>query len=699
MLPVLREEIVVYRGPTNYAGEPSWTIHDPTANRFFRIDWLTYEILGRWSFGEPAVIADAISSQSPLHATEDDVTGVARFLVEKELIRPDFPGASAYMNQLLERRRQSWWQWLLHHYLFIRIPLVRPDAWLARHLDKVRVFGSRAFMIATLAALFVGLWETVRQWEQIRSALVDTISPSGALSYAVTLAFVKVAHEMGHAFTAKHYGCRVPTMGMALLVMAPVAYTDTTDAWKLPDKRQRLHVACAGVISELAIAIWATALLPFMPEGALRTVVFLLATTTWVSAIAVNFNPLMRYDGYFILSDWLDIPNLHERAFAFTRWRIRKLVLDLQEPPPETFPPATGRILIALSIVTWIYRLGLYLGIAFLVYHFAVKLVGILLFAVEMWFFILGPIIREGRLWWALRSEWRGKPRSQRVIIAAGLLLMILLMPLPAPVGATAVLGPQDTYYVYAPEAGQLSTFHNRIGEKIARGEIVAAIESPALASDRSVAQANVDSLEQQVDAAAVDPAQRSQLLALQSQLVSADADLANSAEQVQRLELRSPFTGKLMDVDPDLQSGDWVGKGAALAVLVADGPWRATAYLGSDEAARVKPGDRARFTPEGLKGSPVTMVVEGVDADAAHVLPSALFAATAGGDVLVRQKDGRLIPEKAVYRVRLRALETPENLVGHSWRGRIAIQGAWSPPAWRWLRTAAAVLVRESGF
>ena len=75
------------------------------------------------------------------------------------------------------------------------------------------------------------------------------------------------------------------------------------------------------------------------------------------------------------------------------------------------------------------------------------------------------------------------------------------------------------------------------------------------------------------------------------------------------------------------------------------------------------------------------------------------LFAATAGGDVLVRQKDGRLIPEKAVYRVRLRALETPENLVGHSWRGRIAIQGAWSPPAWRWLRTAAAVLVRESGF
>lgn len=699
MLPSLREEIVVYPGPSNYAGEPSWTIHDPTRNRFFRIDWLTYEILGRWSFGDPQAIADTVSNQSPLHVTEDDVTGVARFLVEKELIRSNFPGSSAYMNELLHKRHHSWWQWLLHHYLFIRIPLIRPDAWLGRHVDKVRFFGSRVFLIATLAALFVGLWETVRQWDQIRSALVDTISPEGALSYALTLTVVKICHEMGHAFTAKHYGCRVPTMGMALLVMAPVAYTDTTDAWKLQDKRQRLHVATAGVITELTIAIWATALLPFLPDGALHTMVFLLATTTWVSAVAVNFNPLMRYDGYFILSDWLDIPNLHERAFAITRWRIRRLLLGLEEAPPEVFPPATERILIALSIVTWIYRLGLYLGIAFLVYHFAVKLVGILLFGVEMWFFILGPVIREGRRWWAMRAEWRGNRRSRTVIIGGGLILGLLLLPLPAPIGATAVLGPRDVYYVYAPEAGQLTTFHTIVGERLEKGEVVAAIDSPSIASDRSVAQANVDSLRQQVGAASVDPAQRPQLSALQSQLAAAEADLANNAEQVERLELRTPYAGKLMDVDPDLQPGDWVGKGAALAVVVGEGPWEATAYLDGDAAQRVKPGDRARFVPEGLKGSPVTMVVDGVDADAAHTLPTGLFAASAGGDVMVRQQNGKLVPEKAVYRVRLRAANPPAKLVGHSWRGRVVIQGAWSSPAWRWLRTAIAVVVRESGF
>jgi putative peptide zinc metalloprotease protein len=141
------------------------------------------------------------------------------------------------------------------------------------------------------------------------------------------------------------------------------------------------------------------------------------------------------------------------------------------------------------------------------------------------------------------------------------------------------------------------------------------------------------------------------------------------------------------------------VGKGAALAVVVGEGPWEATAYLNGDAAQRVKPGDKARFVPEGLKGSPVTMIVDGVDADAAHTLPTALFAASAGGDVMVRQQNGRLVPEKAVYRVRLHAVNPPAKLVGHSWRGRVVIQGAWSSPAWRWLRTAIAVVVRESGF
>jgi putative peptide zinc metalloprotease protein len=698
-LPRLREEIVVYPGPTNYAGEPSWTIHDPTRNRFFRIDWLTFEILGRWSFGDAQVIADNVNTHSPLHITEEDVSGVARFLTDRELIKSDFQGSAKFLKERLDQRKQSWWQWLMHHYLFIRIPLVRPDAWLGRHIDKVRIFASPWFVRLTLAALVFGLWQIITQWDLIRSALVDTITPTGAIAYAATLGMVKVFHELGHAFVAKHYGARVPTMGVALLVMMPVAYTDTTDTWKLDDKRKRLKVACAGVAVELTIAIWATALLPFLPDGPLRTAVFLLATTTWVSAVVVNFNPLMRFDGYFILSDWLDIPNLHDRAFAIAKWRIRRTLLGLKEPPPETFPPATERALVALAVVTWIYRLGLYLGIAFLVYHFTIKLVGILLFIVEMWWFILKPVITEMKTWAERRAEWQANPRARRLMMGVGGVLLLLAIPLPAPIGATAVLSPSAVHFVYAPEAGQVTAMP-KLGDRIRKGQVVTAITSPSIASQRSVSQANVESLRQQMMAAAVDPNQRSRLLTLQSELAAAEADLASSAQQVDRLELHAPFTGKLVDTDPDLRPGDWVAKGSAIAVVAGEGPWRAVAYLNSEDASRVKVGDRAKFIPEGLKGSPVTLVVEQVDPDATRSLPSGIYAASAGGDVLVRaNKDGKLTPEKSVYRVRLRSQEAPAKLVGHSWRGRVVIQGAWSPPGWRYLRSALAVLVREAGF
>ncbi|HYG27320.1 MAG TPA: HlyD family efflux transporter periplasmic adaptor subunit [Caulobacteraceae bacterium] len=697
MLPELREEIVVYPGPTNYAGEPSWTIHDPTRNRFFRIDWLTFEILGRWSYRDPAVIADSVNAHSPLHVTEEDVDGVGRFLVERELIRAA-PGSAAFLKERLNQRKKSWWEWLMHHYLFVRLPLVKPDAWLGRHVNKVRFFASSWFFRLTLVALVFGLWQVVQQWDQLRSEFVDTITPAGAAAYIITLGLVKVAHELGHAFVSKNYGARVPTMGVALLIMMPVAYTDTTDTWKLDDKHQRLKVACAGVAVELTIAIWATALLPFIADGPLRTIVFLLATTTWVSAVIVNFNPLMRFDGYFILSDWLDIPNLHDRAFAITRWRIRQVVLGLNEPPPEHFPPATERWLIALAFVTWIYRLGLYLGIAFLVYHFTVKLIGILLFIVEMWWFILKPIVGEMKQWWEKREAWWGNTRTRRIMITGGVILALLAVPMPAPVRATAMLSPTSVHFVYAPEAGQVTSLR-KLGERLEEGELVATIQSPAAASQRRVSEAQVATLREQLAGAAFDPDQRAQLLTLQSELAAAEAELANTAQQVDRLDLRAPFDGKVVDLDPDLRAGDWVPKGSAIAVVVTEGAWRAVAYLEGEEASRVKVGDHAKFIPEGLKAAPVTMVVEQVDPDSTRALPSGVFAATAGGDVLVRPKDDKLVPEKAVYRVRLRAEEAPEALVGHSWRGQVVIQGAWSPPGWRYLRTALAVLVREAGF
>ena len=181
--------------------------------------------------------------------------------------------------------------------------------------------------------------------------------------------------------------------------MWPVLYTDTNDVWRLKNHRQRLAVSSAGVLTELGIALWATFLWVLVPDGLLRSMLFLLSTTTWVSTVLINVSPFMRFDGYFILMDALDMPNLHGRSFALARWKLREWLFALDEPRPEQLSPAREHGLIAFAWATWIYRLVVFLGIAVLVYHFAVKLVGILLFMVEILWFVLMPLRLELKAW------------------------------------------------------------------------------------------------------------------------------------------------------------------------------------------------------------------------------------------------------------------------------------------------------------
>lgn len=698
MLPDLRDDLMVYEGPSNSAGEPSWTIHDIARNRFFRVDWLTFEILGRWSFGEPQAIAENVNTHTTLHATADDVREVSRFLIDNELIRATFAGSAAFLADRRKQRQKSWSQWLLHNYLFIRIPLVKPDAFLQKALPCVAFLGSPLFLKVTLAVLLFGLWQMFRQSDLLAATFVDMLNPAGFLSYMAALIGVKVFHELGHGFVSRRYGCRVPTMGVALLVLWPVAYTDTTETWKLDDKYKRLRVACAGVATELTIAAWASALWALLPDGAWRDLMFLLATTTWISALLVNFNPLMRFDGYFILSDWLDMPNLHDRAFAFARWHVRRVLLGVVEKPPEVLAAKTRRLLVGLAWVTWLYRLILYVGIALLVYHFFIKLVGILLFAVEMWWFILKPVYRELSSWWERRAEWRGNARVRRSAVVAGALLLLLFAPLPSRVRATAVLSPQQMAKIYAPEAGRLAA-RPTDAARVGAGETIAVIDSSTIDRQREIQEARIEALQRQVAAAAFDAQLRPQLLVLQSDLAAAEASLASVSRQASRLELRSPFAGKVVDVDPELATGDWLAKGTQLAVVVGNGQWRAAAYLPEDEARRIARGDRAVFFPGQEAGASIELRVESVDADSTRSLPDARFASSAGGDVSARRIGDRLVPDKAVYRVTMRAEKVPPALATRSWRGHVVIRGAWSSTGARYAQAALAVIVREAGF
>jgi len=153
-------------------------------------------------------------------------------------------------------------------------------------------------------------------------------------------------------------------MGVALLVMWPMPYTDTGESWKLERSRHRFAIASAGICAELMLAAWCTFLWTFMPDGNFRNALFFLATTAWVLTLLVNASPFMRFDGYYMLTDALDFPGLHERAGHQARRAMRRALLGLEEPSSEVLTPGFRAFLIAFAVATWVYRLGLFIGIA-----------------------------------------------------------------------------------------------------------------------------------------------------------------------------------------------------------------------------------------------------------------------------------------------------------------------------------------------
>ena len=142
-------------------------------------------------------------------------------------------------------------------------------------------------------------------------------------------------------------------------------------------------MGAAGILVELAIAAWATLAWTLLPDGPLRGSMLLVATTTWVSTLLVNASPFMRFDGYFLLSDMIGVPNLHERSFALAKQLLRKALFGYEDPDPEPgLGQKTKRAMMIFAVATWTYRLVLFLGIAVVVYNLFFKHLGIFRFAV-----------------------------------------------------------------------------------------------------------------------------------------------------------------------------------------------------------------------------------------------------------------------------------------------------------------------------
>ena len=217
-LPPLREDLQLFESAPERDGAPSWTIQEPIGNRFFRIGWLEFECLLRWHLpGGPAAIAADIQQNTPLQVDAAQVERFAAFLLHHRLLRAVSPGE----RQSVATARPFWrrWRWWLHHYLFFRVPLLRPERWLNRLLPWLAPLGSPAGLLALVLASGFGLLLVARQWDVFTHSVVALFSPAGIWGFMLALVVGKSAHELGHALLATRFGVRVAHMGVAFVVL------------------------------------------------------------------------------------------------------------------------------------------------------------------------------------------------------------------------------------------------------------------------------------------------------------------------------------------------------------------------------------------------------------------------------------------------------------------------------------------------
>ena len=695
-LSPLRQELAIHPGPDGADGAPTWTLHDPVNNGFFQISWSAFEILSRWGLGQVSTLLEALHRETTLDIGQAEIEEVFAFLTHHHLLAVTGAQGTARLTHYAAAGRMSKAKWLLKHYLFFRVPLVRPMPVLKALLPRLMWCYTPQFWLLIGGVALLGLYLVSQQWDTFVHTFTAHSNWQGLLGIGIALSVAKVAHELGHAFTAYRHGCRVPNIGVAFMVLVPMLYTDTNEAWKLPSRRARLQISAAGMAVEIALAACATLLWSFLPDGPLRAGVFLLATSTWVITLAINLSPFMRFDGYFLMCDWLETPNLHERSFALARWRLREWLFDWGDAPPEDMSAQRQWMLTGFAFATWLYRLVLFLGIAFLVYNLFFKALGFVLLMVELGWFIAYPIWRELKVWWVRREQMRWNAASRRSLTGLLLVLAVVCIPWPRGVAAPAALGAQQAQWLYAPAAAQVRSVAATLNQPVQTDQVLLELDSTELRQELGLAEAREQQLRWQVQQQAFDERLQGRGATLRQRWESVVEQVAGLQALTQQLQLRAGFPGSVVSLNPALSAGVWVARGERLMQVATLQGVKVDAYVDEASLPTIAVGAAAHFVADEPGLPRIDCEVLSVDRIALAELDHPALSSPFGGAIPAKvEGGGRVQPLDAVFRVRLHHCS---GLAGAARErmGMVIIGRAYKSFAGQWLRDLTAVVQRE---
>ncbi len=715
-LPPLRKGITSTFSEYDVHGKPQWMINDPGRNKFFIIGWAEHQIMEHWHLGNPKDIIEAINNKTTLNIEMSDIESFYNFLKKNYLLTQS--GYDIYKTakeQHLFSAKDNWVTWLVHHYLFFRIPLWHPDHFLIRTKNIGSFIFNRNLFYIMLLLGFIAVYQVSTRWDIFTHSFANIFTLNGMIYYFIAFTICKFFHEMGHAYMCRRFDIPVQSLGVAFLVFWPVLYTDTTLSWVLKSK-QRMKIALAGIWVETYVVIIAALIWCNIDNLTIKTVCFMTISINWLGSLLINASPFMRFDGYYVLADYLHMPNLQPRAFSLTRWQIRRWLFDWPDPPPEVYAKNLHRFLIAYSIFTWLYRFVLYVGIALLVYHFFIKIVGIILLFIEVYYFILGPLINEFKTWYLLKDHFSWNTRTKLTIACAGVAILLFFLPIRSTITLPGTLSYVHEFIV-ADEDGMIAKALPPVGSFVKKDEIITELKSVDLenALDQVILEYKLKLA--QLRNAKINLANANEKNTILSDINKSQAEYSKLYSLYDRLTMRAPFDGILYEVAPNLYPGVFVMKNEWIADIIDASKIFIEAYVNEDDLYLIRKNLSGYFYPQHLSRQKIPVRVMEIDAlntrelscayaktvkhnkNESLVVDTPCYNATdLGGYIPTFVTDeGKYVPVNSVYRIQLIALK-PVNIT-YIERGEVILTTksySYASKIFYWIKD---LFVRQTGF
>jgi len=699
IIPYLRQDLEIFRGNSREDGSPAWLLYDAVRNKYFTVGLTAFRLIKNWRGGEDIQNFEKKINSQGIETTGDEIKSFIGFLQQNNLIiQPQGQGVP-YLMQQKNSLKKSWIMNLIHSYLFFKIPLFTPDEWLGRTFSKVKFLGSKKIRNIIYILGFIGLFLVIQQFENFAKTFLYFFSFKGLMIYFITLVFVKCLHELGHAYIAKYHGCRVSAIGIAFLVFFPFLYTDTTDAWRLRNHKDRLLINFAGILTELHLALIATFIWGILPEGGLKSAAFFIATTSWISSIAINVSPFMRFDGYYVFSDWLKAENLQPRAFALAKWKTRETLFGFNHKPPEEINPSRRWTFIIYAWSTWVYRFFLFIGIALLVYYFAFKVLGIILFAIEIYWFIMLPIIKEMKQWWLMRSEMKINKQTFRTTAILIITLMVLFLPWKSSMKIPAVYVSEKYSKIYSPYPAKIKSVFITKDQEVEAGQNLIELYSPGLDQEINSIRRKILLTKTKINRMSGTSGNMDEYLTYNQRLIALQSELSGLTKTKEKLVIKAPNKGKVKDL-VSLSNEMWVSNLDQLLGIVHYGTGNVKAFIREEQIDRFQENTPAVFIPNDGDHKKIHLISNKLDLSSVNNLPYIALASIHNGPIAIRNftsGEYQYRPETAHYVADFKLVN--ESRIKFELPGYVHVEGNRYSPFVRFFRNVFSVLIRESGF